>query len=171
MYVAMGFTGKRASQFKEAYIQAFNEMEYKLYMQAQTVLQKESPMLNDLFSLGNDLENTLVNVIHTKQGEIIGISKFEQSSDPVITKETPTVLKTPSWLLIVETFFSEIETGGIPEQMRQNMLLSKETTSTNEQHDCLFFRLSNLMAFFRKAPRFSHLMQESTIQTASVLLD
>jgi hypothetical protein len=43
-------------------------------------------------------------------------------------------------------------------------------TSANEQHDCLFFRLPNLMAFFRKTPRFANLMHESTIWTASMLL-
>jgi Rha family phage regulatory protein len=171
VYVAMGFTGKRAAQFKEAYIYAFSEMEYKLYRQAQTPLQKEPLMLNDLFSMGNGLENTLVNVMHTKRGEVIDISKFKQSSSSVITKEDPTVSNTPSWLLLVEAFFNEIESGGIPEKMRQNMLLSKETISMNEQHDCLFFRLSNLMAFFRKTPRLSHVMHDSTIQRASMLLE
>jgi Rha family phage regulatory protein len=170
MYVAMGFTGKRAAEFKEAYIQAFNEMEYKLYMQAQAVLQKGSLMLNDLYSMGSGLENTLVNVTHTKRGEIIGFDKFEQLSDLPITKEEPTISSKPSWQLIVETFFNEIENGAIPEKMRQNILLSKEMISTHEQHDCLFFRLSNLMAFFRKTPRFTDLMSESTIQTASMLL-
>ena len=170
MYVAMGFTGKRAAQFKEAYIQAFNEMEYKLYMQSQTVLQKESLMLSDLYSMGSGLENTLVHVTHTKGGEIVGISPFEQPSNPVIIKEEPTVPYKPSWIQIVETFFDEIESDGIPEKMRQNILLSKETTSKKEQHNCLFFRLSNLMAFFRKTPRFADLMHESTIRTASMLL-
>ena len=55
------------------------------------------------------------------------------------------------------------------------MLLSKELiTSTNDQsesHNCLFFRLSNLMAFFCKTPRFFDLMNESTIHSASVLLE
>jgi Rha family phage regulatory protein len=170
MYVAMGFTGKRAAEFKEAYIQAFNEMEYKLYMQSKTVLQKESLMLSDLYSMGSCLENTLVNVAHTKGGEIVGISPFEQPSDPVIIKEEPTVLYKSSWIQIVEMFFDEIESDGIPEKMRQNILLSKEITSINEQHDCLFFRLSNLMAFFRKTPRFTDLMNKSTIRTASMLL-
>jgi Rha family phage regulatory protein len=132
MYVAMGFTGKRAAEFKEAYIQAFNEMEYKLYMQSKTVLQKESIMLSDLYSMGSCLENTLVNVTHTKGGEIVGISPFEQPSDPVIIKEEPTVLYKSSWIQIVEMFFDEIESGGIPEKMRQNILLSKEITSINE---------------------------------------
>lgn len=33
-FLAMGFTGKRAAQFKEAYITAFNQMEYELQRQA-----------------------------------------------------------------------------------------------------------------------------------------
>jgi hypothetical protein len=145
-------------------------MEYKLYMQSKTVLQKESLMLSDLYSMGSCLENTLVNVTHTKGGEIVGISPFEQPSDPVIIKEEPTVLYKSSWIQIVEMFFDEIESDGIPEKMRQNILLSKEMTSGNEQHDCLFFRLSNLMAFFRKTPRYTDLMNKSTIRTASMLL-
>lgn len=63
MYVAMGFTGKRAAQFKEAYIQAFNEMENKLHMQSKTLLNKDSVMLDDLFNIGNSVETTLVSRI------------------------------------------------------------------------------------------------------------
>jgi hypothetical protein len=43
-------------------------------------------------------------------------------------------------------------------------------TSINEQHDCLFFRLSNLIVFFCKTPRCADLMHKSTIRTASMLL-
>jgi hypothetical protein len=127
--------------------------------------------LDDMLSAGISLETTLIEVTHTKQGDVIHVNKLTQSSDSMITKGEPTVLNKPSWLLIVETFFDEIENGGIPEKMRQNMLLSKELISMNERHDCLFFRLSNLIEFFRKTPRFSYLIQESTIQTASILLE
>ncbi len=72
---------------------------------------------------------------------------------------------------MVETFFDEIENDGIPEAMLQNMLLSKEMPSKNKQHDCLFFRLTNLMTFFRNTPRFAQLMQQSTIKTAPMLLE
>lgn len=35
VFLAMGFTGQRAAQFKEAYIEAFNEMEVRLQKQAE----------------------------------------------------------------------------------------------------------------------------------------
>ena len=145
MYLVMGFTGKRASVYKEAYIYAFNEMERKLHERYQAALQQGKPKINDILHSAISLEKIIVEITYTKQGDVVNVNKLEQPSDLVITKEEPTVPKRPSWLLLVETFFDEIESGGIPEKMRQNMLLSKEMTSTNERHDCLFFRLSNLM--------------------------
>ncbi len=170
IFLTMGFKGELAGKYKEAYINSFNSMEKKLQNHAPTALQKEFLTLNDLYSIGGGLENTLINVAHTRSGEIVAISSFEQPSAPVISNEEPTVSYKPSWIQIVETFFDEIEQGGIPEKMRQNILLSKETISSNKQHDCLFFRPSNLMTFLRKTPRFADLMYESTIRTTSVLL-
>jgi hypothetical protein len=126
--------------------------------------------LECLLNYEKDWEKTIVEITHTRKGEVININKVVQQLEPVVKQQDPTILNKPSWLLIVETFFDEIESNGIPEKMRQNILLSKEITSANEQHDCLFFRLSNLMAFFRKTPRFADLMHESTIRTASMLL-
>ena len=170
MYLVMGFTGKHAALYKEAYIYAFNEMEQKLQSLYQTVPQQGKPKINDILHSAISLEKIIVEITYTRQGDVININKLEQPSDLTITKEEPTILRIPSWQLIVETFFDEIESGGISEKMRQNILLSKEMTSKNEQHNCLFFRLSNLMAFFRKTPQFSDLMHESTIRTASMLL-
>ena len=130
--------------------------------------QKAELTLDDILKMGNSLEKTRIEIIHTKKGEIINIEKLEPKV--MVHNDESTTSKTPSCLLLVETFFNEIESGGLPEKMRQNILLSKETTSLNEQHDCLFFRLSNLMAFFRKTPRFVDLMHESDLRTASVLL-
>ena len=126
--------------------------------------------LDNLLDYENVWEKTIVEITHTRKGEVININKVAQQLEPVVNQQEPTVLNKPSWLLIVETFFAEIESDGIPEKMRQNILLSKEAKPTNEQHDCLFFRLSNLMAFFRKTPRFTDLMHKSTIRTASMLL-
>ncbi|MBE8233223.1 MAG: hypothetical protein HAW67_05755, partial [Endozoicomonadaceae bacterium] len=132
--------------------------------------KQEITTLDDLYNIGYPLEDIDVRVTRTRGGEIVKIRPLEQSSGFIVDKKAPTIPKKTSWIAMVETFFAEIDNGGIPEKMRQNILLSKETTSTNEQHDCLFFRLSNLMAFFRKTPRFADLMNESTIQTASMLL-
>ena len=173
VYVAMGFTGKRAAQFKEAYITAFNKMEDKLKNSHQIQLQQEELTLNDMLNIGNSWEKTLVEVTHTKKGRVIDISRLDQEL-VVEQQEKPAVLKQP-WLSMIETFFDEIENDGIPDTMRQNMLLSKEvmifTNGKRERHDCLFFRLSNLMAFLRKTPRFADLMHKSTIQTAPILLE
>ena len=126
--------------------------------------------LESLLDYEKAWEKTIVEITHTRKGEVININKVVQQLEPVVKQQDPTILNKPSWLLIVETFFDEIESDGIPEKMRQNILLSKEKISTNEQHDCLFFRLSNLMAFFRKTPRFAELMNKSTVRTASMLL-
>ena len=173
MYLAMGFTGKRAGQFKEAYIRAFDEMELELQKPHQTALQQAKPTLNDFLNSAEPLEKTLVEVIHTKQGEIIQIGKLEQKSELEPSHQEPTTLHKPTWIPIVETFFSEIENGRIPEKMRQNMLISKVSINLakgeKEQHDCLFFRLSNLMAFFRQEPRFYDLLNASGITRSKTL--
>jgi hypothetical protein len=132
---------------------------------------KTSLNLDDMLNAGISLETTLIEVTHTKQGDIIYVNKLAQSSEPKIVKEAPSTPNTLSWLAFLETFFNEIESGNIPEKIRQNMVLSKEMIATNELHDCLFLRLSNLMEFFRKTPRFSHLIQKSTIKTAPILLE
>lgn len=59
-FLAMGFTGKIAAQFKEAYISAFNAMEKKLRSQES---RKENKELNDL---RKDLEFTQTNLKYTK---------------------------------------------------------------------------------------------------------
>jgi Rha family phage regulatory protein len=170
VYVAMGFTGKHAAQFKEAYIDAFNKMEERLKNLRQIQLGQAEPNLDYFLSIGQSLKTTRVEISHTKKGEIINVTELEQKPEYKISLQEPIIPAKLSWQLIVETFFDEIENGGIPEKMRQNILLSKEMTSTNKQHDCLFFRLSNLMVFFRKTPHFADLMHASTIRTASMLL-
>jgi hypothetical protein len=144
------------------------ELVNRYFKPYQTAPQQAELTLDDILKIGNSLEKTQIEITHTQKGEIINIGKLEP--EVIIHNDKPTVSKTPSWQLLVETFFDEIENGGIPEKIRQNILFSKEMTSINEQHDCLFFRLSNLMAFFRKTLRFSELMNESTVRTASMLL-
>lgn len=48
-FLAMGFTGKEAAQFKEEYIKAFNELEHKY---KQVLLEKEY-LYNQLFNADN----------------------------------------------------------------------------------------------------------------------
>jgi phage regulator Rha-like protein len=43
-FLAMGFTGKKAAQFKERYIAAFNAMEKKLMGDMREMLSKEDGM-------------------------------------------------------------------------------------------------------------------------------
>jgi hypothetical protein len=166
----MGFTGELAGNYKESYIHSFNKMEKELQKPHQSKPQQGYVAVDDVIKIKSSFEETMVKITHTRQGEVIKIEQMTQELAPVITQHLPTISNTPSWQLIVETFFAEIENGDIPEKMRQNILLSKERISKNEQHDCLFFRLSNLMAFLRKTPRFADLMHESTIRTASMLL-
>ena len=51
-FLAMGFTGKKAAQFKEAYIKRFNEME-KLIFNVVTV-RKDYPMLTEAVKMAHD---------------------------------------------------------------------------------------------------------------------
>lgn len=174
MYLAMGFTGKRAGQFKEAYIHAFDTMELERQKLRQIVSQQAKPTLNDFLNAAEPLEKTLVEVIHTKQGEIVQIDKLKQKSAPKLSKKKSTPTNKPLWITLVETFFTEIDRGGIPEKMCQNMLIAKETitspTGERKTHPCLFFRASNMMEFFRENPHFVDLMTTSSITTTQTLL-
>jgi hypothetical protein len=145
------------------------------FKQLQTAPQWEEVTLNDLLSIGHFVEKTLIEVTHTKKGEIISVDALEQKSDPDSTKhQEPTTPHKPAWIPIVETLFTEIGNKNIPEKMRQNMLITNEVitsaTGKRERHACLFFRASNVMAFFRKDPRFFDLMNVSLINTAQDLL-
>lgn len=54
VFLAMGFTGKRAAQFKEAYIEAFNEMEKRLSLSCD-----EDSVIVNLQALRNLINNVL----------------------------------------------------------------------------------------------------------------
>ena len=54
-FLAMGFTGKIAAKFKEAYINAFNEMENKL----RGITVKEEEIISYLRSLCEDMDSRL----------------------------------------------------------------------------------------------------------------
>jgi hypothetical protein len=145
------------------------------FKQLQTAPQWEEPMLNDLLNIGHSVEKTLIEVTHTKKGEIISVDALGQKSDPNSTKhQESTTPHKPAWILIVETLFAEIDNENIPEKMRQNILMTNEVitslTGKREKHTCLFFRASNVMAFFHKDPRFFDLMNVSLINTAKDLL-
>jgi len=56
VFLAMGFTGKCAVQFKKAYLQAFDDMEYKLQNIHQAALQQPAPTLGYFLGIGKPLE-------------------------------------------------------------------------------------------------------------------
>lgn len=130
--------------------------------------------LNDIFEAVNPLQKTLIEITHTQQGELIHVNKLEQQTDVAIDSQKSTTENKPLWIIMVETFFTEIENEGIPEKMRQNMLIANETVMSargkRERHPCLFFRASNLMALFREKPHFFALLDAASIHTASALL-
>ncbi|MGK5722010.1 Rha family transcriptional regulator, partial [Proteus mirabilis] len=53
VFLVMGFTGKKAAQFKEAYIAAFNRMEAELTKPKKTTVDQRTPL--------RDAVNLLVN--------------------------------------------------------------------------------------------------------------
>jgi Rha family phage regulatory protein len=174
MYLVMGFTGKRAAVYKEAYINAFNEMERQLHNRYQTVPQQGKPKINDILHSAVSLEKMTVEIAYTKQGDVISINELEQPLTASNTKEASTVPSKLSWMMIVEMLFEEIENNRIPEKMRQNMLIAQElipaSTRKRERHACLFFRAANMMAFFHENPRFVELLNELSIHTTQALL-
>lgn len=74
VFLAMGFTGKVAAQFKEAYINAFNEMENKL----KGVTIKEEEIVTYLRSLCEDIDGKIKE--HDKQLQ----KQFKSSPNPAI---------------------------------------------------------------------------------------
>jgi hypothetical protein len=57
-------------------------------------------------------------------------------------------------LWMIETLFEAIENNNLPEKTRQNMLITKEiiqlSNGESTVHQCLFFRLSNIISFLRQ---------------------
>lgn len=76
--LAMGFTGKIAAKFKEAYINAFNEMEEKL----RGVTVNEKKVIETLHSLCEDIDGRIKE--HDKQLQ----KQFKGSSNPAVISPT-----------------------------------------------------------------------------------
>jgi Rha family phage regulatory protein len=69
VFLAMGFTGTKAAQFKEAYINAFNQMEKQLHE------QKQLPATTDNLALAETDKYQLLNNI---------VKSMQIQSDPVV---------------------------------------------------------------------------------------
>ncbi len=69
VFLAMGFTGTKAAQFKEAYINAFNQMEKQLHE------QKQLPATTDNLALAEKDKYQLLNNI---------VKSMQIQSDPVV---------------------------------------------------------------------------------------
>ena len=102
-FLAMGFTGKKAAQFKEAYIKRFNEME-KLIFNVVTV-RKDYPMLTEAVKMAHDepkpyhfsnecdMLNRIVLGMTAKQFRVLhGIEK-KTSIRPYLTQEQINMLE------------------------------------------------------------------------------
>jgi len=174
VFLTMGFTGKLAGEYKEAYINAFNQMEKQLHNGHQTPLEQGKPTINDILNAGVPLKKMVIKIGYTKQGEVISVDPLEPSSPPTINPQSSTIANKPLWMSIVENFFAEIENESIPERMRLNMLLANEIVTSpageRARHRCLFFRASNLLSFFREVPRFFDLLNESSIHNSQDLI-
>lgn len=174
VFLTMGFTGKLAGEYKESYINAFNEMEKQLHNRHQTAPQQAKPRINDILNAAVPLEKMVVEISYTQQGEVIHVDQLESSSSPTIPPQSSTVANKPLWMPIVETLFAEIENESIPEKMRKNMLMTTElitsATGARERHACLFFRASNLMAFFRQTQHYFDSLNTLSINTTQDLL-
>ena len=136
---------------------------------------KKKPLkLNDILHAANPLQKTVVEITHTEQGELVSINKLEQSAEAVISHKKPTASNKPLWIQIIEMLFNAMGKEEIPEKMRQNMLLTKQVitspTGKHEKRTCLFFRVSNIIAFFRESPRFFELINTSSIHSTQTLL-
>jgi hypothetical protein len=136
---------------------------------------KKTPLkLNDILHAVNPLQKTVIEITHTEQGELVSISTLEQPPKAVIGHQKSTTPNKPLWIQIMEMFFDAMDKEEIPEKMSQNMLITKEVitspTGKPEKHTCLFFRASNMMAFFRDNPRFFELINASSIHSAQTLL-
>jgi Rha family phage regulatory protein len=71
-FLAMGFTGKKAAQFKEAYINAFNQMEQTIKQQMEQTLKTQSLPKEESKKLLED-KNTFhyLSILFTRLGYII----------------------------------------------------------------------------------------------------
>jgi Rha family phage regulatory protein len=98
VFLAMGFTGTKAAQFKEAYINAFNQMEKQLHE------QKQLPATTDNLALAETDKYQLLNNI---------VKSMQIQSDPVVVPSKELIdliqavrmyqtqiaqLRTPDWV-------------------------------------------------------------------------
>ncbi|HGH7180707.1 TPA: Rha family transcriptional regulator [Bacillus luti] len=96
VFLVMGFTGKRAAEFKERYIQDFNEMEQKLKQQLDTSqLSPELQMFNQMFKViaNHELEQKqLKQKVQETERKVDSISEIVALNSTEWRKDTTTIL-------------------------------------------------------------------------------
>ncbi|WP_417526950.1 Rha family transcriptional regulator [Marinomonas shanghaiensis] len=103
VYLAMGFTGAKAAQFKEAYIKAFNQMEKQLHEQKQlpattpnTALLETSFQETEKYQLLNDMIKAMKlesNPVVIPSKELVDLIQAVRIYQTQIAQ-----LRTPDWV-------------------------------------------------------------------------
>lgn len=141
----------------------------------KTALQQGYTTLDDLFKIAMPLHKTQLEVTYTDEGQIINIAPLEQPLISKISPKTSTDIKKTAWIQIVEAFFTAIADNNIPQNMRQNILISEErvtlATGQQERHTCLFFRAANLMELFRKTVHLEEILHDLSLHTTKALIE
>lgn len=80
MFLVMGFTGKKAAAFKEAYILAFDEMELRLQKRAGGLSECEKYKMLNATIKQLDMKDTAVVVPYTDIAQLIGFCRSGQEA-------------------------------------------------------------------------------------------
>lgn len=139
-FIVMGFTGKRAARFKEAYIKRFNEMEQ--FIESRSIARLESRELTDAVQLLHDppkhyhysnefdMINRIVLGMSSKKYRLQnGIPKDEPLRDYLSLQEINAIQK----LQAFDAHLAKI----MPDYRQRQVLLQKYYAKTQEQNLCL----------------------------------
>jgi Rha family phage regulatory protein len=112
VFLAMGFTGTKAAQFKEAYINAFNQMEKQLHE------QKQLPANTDNLALAETDKYQLLNNI---------VKSMQIQSDPVVVPSKELI----DLIQAVRMYQQQIARLQTPEWVNDNITRVKDFAQRN----------------------------------------
>jgi Rha family phage regulatory protein len=112
VFLAMGFTGSKAAQFKEAYINAFNQMEKQLNE------QKQLPATTDNLALAETDKYQLLNNI---------VKSMQIQSDPVVVPSKELI----ALIQAVRMYQQQIARLQTPEWVNDNITRVKDYAQRN----------------------------------------
>ena len=131
VFLVMGFTGKKASRFKEAYINAFNEMEAQLKLQTLNDQQAESPF--------DRIDPRLISELRRVSPQVVQAYLVDRGITPELVNglvsRQPLITATVPGILPISELNGYLEKNGLPYGDGRKFLFSESLEKLLKDYD------------------------------------